>query len=259
MFNRHFIRIILWLVTAWLSLGFGQQAHGQVTTTTPACWKKKDFKQTYNYGDLEEDQCDDINFGFAKAHASVAPHEANADGEAYDNCFGGGVGVIVQQVANKSEQWEYCGNLIGHLEGQIHMQGSGEANIQDAEAAAAALGYVSYNSNTSQGGYAALNNSGGATMAHKFLGLGLSIKGIGIEVPIIFGLGERVYPDVAHKTVLEYRCTNYWNYELNSEARIEVWANGNIVNAGICSAQLNLRTQGHVSLSELAPEECPGE
>ncbi len=188
------------------------------------------------------------------ANAFADGDTAKGDGYAYDAAIGVEILKTAPAVGTHYCSYRYRGQAgsssttgggssgSSSSEGEVEMFGtvevSGEADLINADCAAAALGYAQFETNIDANAYAVLETSAGETVSNKLGNLSISYKGFGGSVNIDPGQGTGTYNDSDNDADGDVTCTSFFEVTHKTRAYIKVWANATFGSAK-CTADMS--------------------
>ena len=193
--------------------------------------------------------------GRGQAKASSTGSFASGSGYAWDVSLGCDIAVAAAATGLYNRTYRYMvgavtpggpsggptpkpigGGTTGPTQGEVELWGRCEANgfadLQDADCAAAALGYSQFSTNITSPIYAALNDSAAATGSYSLGNLQAAYNGLGVGINVNVGTQTGYYPDQDQNEIGHADCVNYYFVQHRSRAYIKAWANIGLIGIG---------------------------
>ena len=194
--------------------------------------------------------------GRARAKATSSANRASGAGFAWDTSLGCDVQAAAAATGLYNRTYRYIvgaggppttpggggptptnpGTTTGSTGGEVEVwarcTAAGVANLNNADCAAAALGYSQFTSSLGTSIYAALQDSAAVTGSYSLGNLQAAYQGLGVGLNVNVGTGTGSYPDSDQNEVGQADCVNYYFVQHRSRAYIKVWANEGLIGLG---------------------------
>ena len=197
--------------------------------------------------------------GGAQAAAVSNGAGAAGSGKAWDTTLGGDPSAQVAGTGSYLETWVYLGPGEGLAAVSVAIEATGLVHLQDADCAAAALGFSEFESNLlAEPAAAVLVKSVAETELSQLGQLSLGYEELSASTDISVGLGEGRYPDHNSDVAAGQACVSWVSRKHRSRSVIQVWANRTLFDyAASCTASMHATAKPRVRLafSILLPSE----
>ena len=239
----------------------GASGHTMIRVDASADWKltRRNLLASRPVGD--SDHC--LGGGTARALVRVGADFSIGDGYAADAMPLCDVQAASVGTASYFEHWVYQGEGRGYAGVAVNLSARGLADLKNADCAAAALGYATFESLLTPLVDVFLDRSAGETETDALgaISLGYKVGGGqgGLNIPVTIGRGEGRYPDVDVDQAncpggTGDCCTNEFWLKEQTEGQVRVWADGGWLGLDLaeCEASMCTCISGTITLTE-----CP--